>query len=403
MITIWQRFPREHPRTVDAVLAAVLLALAIPGAMLNGPNAAIPAARWPALLLTIMAAAVLPQRREHPRGVAILTAACALAVTALGYNPSVMLLAPLMVALFALANRTDRKTANIIAFTAIAAVVPAAVILSPHETIALTVIAPAFCLLLPLALGTTARVRRDYLAAVETRAELAERTREHEARHRVADERVRIARELHDVVAHHLALANAQAGTAAHLVRTRPEQTREILAELTRTTAAALRELKATVGLLRQGDEPDAPLQPAPGLAQLPELTGSFASTGLEVTVSTEGTPQPLSPGVDLTAFRIVQEALTNVAKHSTTKSARLHLAYSAERVTIAVCNDASGGRLPPSGSNTGYGLIGMRERAQAVGGSVHTGPRPEGGYEVVARLPLEPAGPSGPEESQLP
>ena len=313
MIRTWQRWMREYPHTIDTVVALLLFGASFPGSMLRSPYVPAPGHWLPGVLLTGAACVALLWRRDHPRVVAVLTAASAIAIAALGYLPTILVHGPLVIALYSLADRTDRRTANSIALPVIALVILAAVIARPHETVDLTVLAPAAALLLPLALGTTTKIRRDYLQAVHARAEYAEQNREQEARRRVAEERMRIARELHDVVAHHLALANAQAGTAAHLAGSRPEQAREILAELTVTTASALRELKATVGLLRQADDPDAPLHPAPGLAQLPALAASLAAAGLTVATETEGEPQPLSPGVDLTAFRIVQEALTNV------------------------------------------------------------------------------------------
>jgi signal transduction histidine kinase len=242
-------------------------------------------------------------------------------------------------------------------------------------------------LLLPVALASTTRFRHDYLAAVRKRAEYAERSREEEARHRVAEERVRIARELHDVVAHHLALANAQASTAAYLAQNRTDQVQGILNELAGTTSAALRELKATVGLLRHPDDTSSPLDPAPGLGQLPELTAAFASAGLAVDVAVDGEEQPLSPGVDLTAFRIVQEALTNVTKHATTKAASVRLAYGEDRLTITVTNDAAPAKHSPAGD--GFGIVGMRERVQSAGGQFQAGLHPEGRFTVASELPI--------------
>jgi signal transduction histidine kinase len=236
------------------------------------------------------------------------------------------------------------------------------------------------------------RLRRAYLQAVQARAEHAERTREEEARLRVTEERMRIARELHDVVAHHMALANAQAGTAAHLALTRPEQTQKILNDLTGTTSSALRELKAALGLLRQDGEVagSGPLDPSPGLSRLPELVSACGSAGLKVTVDTEGEPQPLSPGVDLTAYRIVQEALTNVTKHATAEAARVLLTYAGSRLLITVSND--GPSKPQAARGRGFGVMGMRERALSIGGELCAGPRPQGGFEVTTALPLQPS-----------
>jgi len=208
---------------------------------------------------------------------------------------------------------------------------------------------------------------------------------------------MRIARELHDVFAHHLALANAQAGAVAHLMTTQPDQARKIADKLTGTTSSALREVKATVGLLREASDPDAPMEPAPGLAHLPDLVASFQSAGLAVLVTTEGEPRPLSPGVDLTAFRIVQEALTNVARHAATEQAQVRLGYAGDRLTIAVSNSgapqAAGACAEPHAGH-GYGLIGMRERALSVGGRLRAGYHPAGGFEVSTVLPLQPRPP---------
>jgi signal transduction histidine kinase len=263
-------------------------------------------------------------------------------------------------------------------------------------------------------LGHSAQNRRAYLAAMEERALRAEESRESEARRRVAEERVRIARELHDLVAHQITLANAQATVAAHLFDTRPEQTRRSLRELVETTSDALDELRATVGLLRQSGDAAAPAEPAPGLSRLPGLLESFRRAGLEVTVHQEGTARPLPPGVDLTAYRILQEALTNVTKHAGTRNARVALAWNRDRVTLTVADDGRGARTAASASASttftaptaaagsgasavgdrppGYGLIGMRERATAVGGLLSAGRRPEGGFLVSVQLPLPPA-----------
>ncbi|CAM5314636.1 hypothetical protein SALBM311S_08857 [Streptomyces alboniger] len=200
-----------------------------------------------------------------------------------------------------------------------------------------------------------------------------------------------------------ITLANAQATVAAHLFDTRPEQTRKSLQELVETTSNALDELRATVGLLRQSGDTASPAEPAPGLSRLPTLLESFRRAGLEVSVRQEGTARPLPPGVDLTAFRIVQEALTNVTKHARTGSAWVRLVWNRDRVTITVADDGGGVRTASTaatgpGASTagdrppGYGLIGMRERATAVGGSLSAGRRPEGGFLVSAQLPLPPA-----------
>jgi signal transduction histidine kinase len=254
-----------------------------------------------------------------------------------------------------------------------------------HQLV-LTSLNPAAWVLMVAALGSYVRVRRQYAVA---RAEHAAQEREEEARRRVIEERMRIARELHDVVAHHLALANAQAGTAAHIAPADPGQALEIVARLPETTAAALRELKATVGLLRQDTDPDE-VAPAPGLDQLPDLLARNKAAGLDVDVTVQGEPQRLHSGLDLTAYRIIQEALTNVTKHAATPTAHLRLVHTPRHLTLTVTNDTSAAR-PTAGPATqrGFGLLGMRERALAVGGAFHAAPRPEGGFEVTCSLPL--------------
>ncbi|MGW4249056.1 sensor histidine kinase, partial [Nocardia sp. NPDC004722] len=248
-------------------------------------------------------------------------------------------------------------------------------------------------LLVAGALAEATRNRRNYLAALHARAELAERTREDEAQRRVGEERVRIARELHDIVAHHMALAHAQASTAAYLLQSKPEQAQEMLDSLAGTTSAALRELKATVGLLRE-DDGDAPLEPTPGLDQLPELLTAFERAGLDITLTVTGGPRPLPSGTDLTAYRIIQEALTNVAKHADTASATVRLGYSRQLLTISVIDDGTAEPVPGDEDSEipGYGLIGMNERAVSAGGHLHAGRRPDGGFEVTTELPLEPS-----------
>ncbi|MFE6489723.1 sensor histidine kinase, partial [Streptomyces sp. NPDC057757] len=248
-----------------------------------------------------------------------------------------------------------------------------------NEPLVLKLLGPAAWLLLPTSLGTATRLRN----------ERAERAREEEARHRVTEERMRIARDLHDVVAHHLVLANIQAGAVARFLRERPDEAEKIATVLVGTTYTAVRELKATVGLLRHADDVETPQEPTPGLALLTDLAASFESAGLAVTVTTEGKRQPLSPGADVTAYRIVQEALTNVTKHATGGSAEVHLAYSDDLLDITVTNGGSPSQLSSPAPVGGYGLIGMRERAHSAGGRLRAGHRSQGGFEVVVELPL--------------
>jgi signal transduction histidine kinase len=394
-----EEFSARHPFLVDLAMVLALMGCSALGGSLTLPGAEPPDQDKSATVLTGVACLVLLKHRTHPRTVVVVAGGCTVAAVTLGYLVTPLLLAPVMAALYWLAALTDRKSTRRYGLTTLVAVTLAAVFSDSmnHVSLLLRTIGPVFWLMLPLAAGKMTQLRRAYLQSVQARAEHAERTREEEARLRVTEERMRIARELHDVVAHHMALANAQAGTAAHLALTSPEQTQKILTDLTGTTSSALRELKAALGLLRQNDQHDAgpgstELEPAPGLARLPELVAACGSAGLEVTVTTEGEPQPLSPGVDLTAFRIVQEALTNVTKHATAEAAHVRLEYTGSRLLITVTDDGTGKPETEASKGRGFGVMGMRERAHSIGGHLCAGPRPQGGFEVSTALPLQPS-----------
>ena len=385
-----ERFTERHPYVVDAVTFLALLGCVTLGASLSIPGIDLPQDDGPAVLLAVVSCLALLKARTHPRTATVVAIACTVATGALGYLPTPLLLAPLMAVLYWLAAGTSPRTTRIYGLAAVVMVVITAVLDKPTtELLLLRTVGPVLWLLLPIAFGSKARLRRAYMESVQARAAHAERTREEEARLRVAEERMRIARELHDVVAHHMAVANAQAGTAAHLARTHPEQAQKILADLTSTTSSALLELRATVGVLRQVGDSDADsLEPAPGLYRLPELIAACESAGLDITVITEGEPRPLTPGVDLTAYRIIQEALTNATKHATGHAAGVRLTYSDSRLLISVTNDGTV-TAPEERSGGGFGLMGMRERAHSVGGDLHAGPRAEGGFEVTTALPI--------------
>ena len=268
---------------------------------------------------------------------------------------------------------------------------------------------------LAIAVGEAVRGQRAHVAEVEERArradrlrQAAERMREAEARRRVAEERLRIARDVHDSLGHHIALINVQAGVAAHLLRRDPDRADEALGHIRRACQATLDELGTTLGLLRAPGDPRAPVEPSAGLAQLDALLASFAAAGLRIDHRTGGDPRALPAAIDLTAYRVVQEALTNVRKHAGRTAVTLRLDYRPAELAIEIDNatdpgadlggdlggGVGGGAAEPDAAyggcgGCGHGLTGMRERTAAVGGTLAAGPVPGGGFRVRASLPL--------------
>ncbi|GIF23052.1 signal transduction histidine kinase [Actinoplanes tereljensis] len=214
--------------------------------------------------------------------------------------------------------------------------------------------------------GDAVRNRRAYVAEVEERARRAEQNREDEVHRRVGEERLRIARELHDVVAHHIAVINVQAGAAQYALPRQPEAAGPPLAHIRQAATVVVRELASIVGLLRADGEPDR--EPAPGIEQLPALFDAFAAAGVRVEFLPEGQARPLPATGNLAAYRITQEALTNARKHGDGGPVRVSFRYGREHLAIEITNGVVPGR---PGTEAGYGLIGMRERAASAGGTV--------------------------------
>ncbi|MFB6614406.1 sensor histidine kinase [Streptomyces sp. NPDC056367] len=233
------------------------------------------------------------------------------------------------------------------------------------------------------------------------RGELVEQetlTEEERARRTLLEERSRIARELHDVVAHHMSVISIQAQVAPHLVENPSEELKENLAGIRENALEALTELRRVLGVLRseQPDDPANPHHPQPTLAELDGLVDNVRGAGLEVAVEVAGVRRPLTPGVELTAYRIVQEALSNCLRHAPGSRVEVGIAYGPRELHLCVANSAPT-RSAPTSPGAGHGLLGMRERAGMLGGELAAGPRPEGGYEVTAVLPMDaPALPGG-------
>jgi signal transduction histidine kinase len=243
------------------------------------------------------------------------------------------------------------------------------------------------------ALGESVRSRRVIAVEALERARQAERTREEEARSRVDAERLRIAREVHDTVAHAIAIINVQAGVTAYVLDKRPEQAREALVTIEQTSAQALHEMRAVLGVLRDSDNGRVP---HPGLGQVDALAAMGRDAGLDIRLDVTPPAAALPSTVDHTAYRIMQESITNVIRHVGPTRVTVALDYGTDaleiRVTDEGCGDASG--IVNGGStDPGRGIVGMRERCELLGGELTAGPGPRGGFEVRARLPLVPAG----------
>ncbi len=419
---------RAHQGAADAGLAAALFTVILLGTVTGTARYRLGSLDF-ALIAT--ACVSLALRRRAPW--AVLGFTCALSAAYIALRPAdgqIPVILATAVALCTVAARTDRALTRVTGLLACVGLTALAMTFGPGPWYRQANFAVFAWTGMAAAAGDAVRSRRAYVAAIEERAERAERSREEEARRRVAEERMRIARELHDVVAHHIALVNVQAGVAAHVMDTRPDQAKQALAHVREASRSALDELRATVGLLRQSGEPEAPMEPAPGLAVLDQLLDGFRRAGLAVTVECAGErPEaPLPASVDLTAYRVIQESLTNVRKHAgpgaaavvriTRDPAQLEIvvdddgAFSAHvplpepawlsvpparRAAAAAAPGPASAPPPGTPAGTGpaapgpggHGLLGMHERASALGGVCRTGYRPGGGFRVRVRLPL--------------
>jgi signal transduction histidine kinase len=239
-------------------------------------------------------------------------------------------------------------------------------------------------------IGAAVRQQRAYTAGLAEQAERRVQTQLVEARRAVTEERLQIARELHDVVAHSLSLIAVQAGVANYVASARPDEAARALGSIEATSRGALGEMRRLLGVLRD-DDPAAPeLGPAHRLADLGQLITSTADAGVKVQLEVRGSQRDLLPGVDLAAYRIVQEALTNVIKHAHTTACRVVVTYAPDAVSVDITDDGRGAPPGAAPARPGHGIAGMAERAGLYGGEFHAGPLPGGGFRVAARLPLD-------------
>src|SRR5215216_3658895 len=330
----------------------------------------------------------LVARRRFPGAVLAVCVASGLAFAALFMPPS--FLGPaLLVAVYSVAAYGRRWVS--LAGLVVAELGLAAVWLTPAMLERSTFLLFMGILAVAWVLGHFVGDRQVYAAQLEERTAELERAREELARRAVTEERLRLARELHDVVAHAMSVIAVQSGVGAHIANTQPKEAAKALVAIEATSRGALEELRRLLGVLRQADEPQGDLAPVPGLADLDSLLAEVSKAGLAVKLQVNGTRPPVPAGVDLSAYRIIQEALTNVVKHAGPARAQVVVGYGDQEVTVEVIDDGRGVVTSVSDGRawTGHGLISMRERVQAFGGELETGPRPGGGFRVAARLPL--------------
>jgi signal transduction histidine kinase len=349
------------------------------------------------IAIAALACSVLIGRRRFP--VPVLFAAAAAAETYLGYDEGrggALVLAAPLIALYTVAELSSRRRALAIGILAMLTLAGLHIVLKPSSPFGADNVALAALGGLAVAAGDGSRSRRAYHAEVQQRAARAEADREAEAARRVTEERLRIARDLHDVLGHHLALIHVQAGVVAHVLDAPPEQAVQALAHIRTASKTALGELNDTIGLLRHPDDRAVPVEPTVGLAGVADLLALFRRSGLTITEHIDGSARPIAIAADLTAYRVIQESLTNVCKHAGPTTVSVRLKYRPDLLRIVVDNLAGthpaygrGGYGTLARAGDGHGLAGMRERLTALGGRLDTGPRPEGGFRVMATLPL--------------
>jgi signal transduction histidine kinase len=364
---------------VDAALAAVVAGLQVASWLGAAAHSGHPRPELADYLFLAVGGAALLVRRRYPVAVLAVALAAAAGATALGAAaqsapvPWLVLAAAFVNAVFY--HKRRAAIASLVAGYLIAVWPPWSIGTRGHTSAAFALGLLAGLITL-LSVAELIRVRNQRTVAIRNR-------QAEEARRRASDERLAIARDLHDVVAHNISVINVQANTALHLMDRQPERAREALTAIHEVSRQALGELRSVLGVLR-ADAADAPLVPLPGLDRLDELAASTRTAGIAVRVEREGTARPVPAGVAAAAYRIVQEALTNTVRHSGGHAAQVRLRYDADALTIEVDDDGRAAATPQPGN----GVVGMTERARAVGGTLDAGPLPGGGFRVLARLP---------------
>ncbi|MFB8118312.1 sensor histidine kinase [Streptomyces sp. NPDC056465] len=394
-------FIRRHPTGVDTLWAVLLLGfsgMSIVAGQVGGGRERVAAVPIALGLCTVVAL-----RRRAPEKMLLLAILMGLAQLLFGVRPDVADFAMLVIT-YTVATVGDRWASRLALGCSLTAAGlsrlrwPGEAPYGGWVQTAGYVVIMTVPFVLAWVLGDSIRTRRAYFSQLEERAARLEREREAQSKVAVAAERARIARELHDVVAHNVSVMVVQADGAAYVMDASPDQARQALETISATGRQALAEMRRLLGVLRTGDSPESgEYVPQPDVEQIEELVGKVRETGLAVDFKIEGTPRPLPSGVELTAYRIVQEALTNTRKHGGPDAgASVRLVYFDDGLGLLVEDDGRGSphELYEDGGadGAGQGMIGMRERVGMVGGTLDAGPRQGGGFRISALLPLKPA-----------
>jgi signal transduction histidine kinase len=372
-----RRIAHAHPLTIDALVAAVLLAVCTVWLIQSGFGG-LRTGLVQAALIGLIAA-----RRVWPAAVFLAASAIGFAQWLLGF-PLLGDIA-LLVALYTVAAHQSRARALLAAAVLEAGAVMAAARWEPAGTLPRSLLFLTATVVAALFAGMTAASGSRYLAWMDERARRLEIERDQQATIAAAAERTRIARELHDIVSHSLSVVITLADAAALVSRADPAQGADAMAEVSEVGRHALSDMRAMLGVLRTDEPPvgQAPLPPQPGVGQLSTLVERIRATGLAVTLSVDGAPFPLGAAAELTAYRIVQEALTNTLRHAAARHASVTISYDQPEVRIQVADDG----IPAAPSTQGHGIEGMRERAALHHGALHAGPADDGGWLVEATL----------------
>ncbi|MFI6223393.1 sensor histidine kinase [Nocardia salmonicida] len=361
-------------RTVDWVIAVGVAAVLL----VTGLSRPHPAADldWLGYALLVAGGLALVAQRRAPVAVLVVTGSCALGYQALGVD------VPAVAFLFAVyfAVRAGHRTVTVLVSVAVLAALPLAALAALHDTTqALARARDALEIAWLIAAGAAGEALRQ----AERRADEAERTREETARRRADEERLHIARELHDALTHQISVIKVQSEAAVHVARKRGEEVPQALLAIREAGREAARELRVTLEALRDDDT-----SPRPGLAHVPDLVERVRITGLDATLTVEGVRQNVPVAVDRTVYRIVQESLTNVTRHAAATTAAVRIDYRSDSLVVDIEDDGSA--EPNRAPVPGVGLLGMRERVTALGGHLHAAPRTRGGFAVHAELPVD-------------